>query len=73
MHWNTHSRSPRFYGSPPWSISIVLVGNQIAESALENGHVKDSRAAPISAIPVCGAGQVGKADGRWAMGWQGEA
>jgi integrase len=46
---------------------------EFAESALENGQVKDSRAAPISAIPVCGAGQAGIGDGRWAMGWQGQA
>jgi hypothetical protein len=39
MYWNTHSRSPRLR-SRPSSISIVLIGNQIAESALEVWRVQ---------------------------------
>jgi hypothetical protein len=35
MQWNTHSRSPRFTGARRGVFSIVLVGNQIADSVLE--------------------------------------
>ena len=33
MHWNTHSRSSRLAGARCGVFSIVLIGNQIAESA----------------------------------------
>ena len=52
--FNTHSRSPRLSGNHRTAFSIVLVGNQIADSALENQvqaspagtHISHSSAQP---------------------------
>jgi hypothetical protein len=38
MHWNTHSRSPRFTGALRGVFSLVLVGNQIAPLVCAEGR-----------------------------------